>query len=194
MAIIVMVIAFVAPAASSIGRGTKLTQASQIVGSQLSLARQTAISRNRQIEVRFYKLADPETPGQTANDKSTWKFQAMQSFDVVSAKQAIPLQKVQSLPGGSVVDSGPKLSSILDPAKRTQRDYSDPLPKAGTNYVYYSVRFRPDGSTDLPVTGGPWFLTMHNLKDGDAMTTPPPNFITIEIDPVNGAVKFFRPG
>jgi hypothetical protein len=70
----------------------------------------------------------------------------------------------------------------------------DPLPRAGASYRYVALRFQPDGSTDLLPTGGSWFLTVHDEIAGDALAQPPADFSTIEIDPLNGSLKFFRPG
>ena len=74
------------------------------------------------------------------------------------------------------------------------RSGTDPLPRVGANYRYVALRFHPDGSTDLLPTAGPWFLTLHDEVQGDGLAQPPANFSTIEMDPVNGSLKFFRPG
>ena len=187
IAIVGIIAAMAIPVAGSVSRATKLTQASQTIGDQLAIARQTAIATNRAVEVRFYQYADPEVPG------SKVAFRAIQALEIVNPRLITAVDKLQALPDSMIIDSAPVLSSILDPAKRTVSAGTDSLPRVGTNYKYVAMRFRPDGSSDLLPTAGTWFLTVHDEIQGDGLTQPPPNFATIEIDPVNGALKFFRP-
>jgi hypothetical protein len=58
------------------------------------------------------------------------------------------------------------------------------------------MHFTASGATDLLPTGGPsgsWFLTLHAETKGDGLSIPPPNFVTIQVDPVSGTLEFFRP-
>ena len=192
MAIIVILLAFVAPAALSIVKGNKMTQASEVVGGQLTLARQTALTRNKPVEVRFYQYADSEVPGESITDPSTWHFRAIQAFEVVKTGIVTPLHEVRQLPSGIILDSGSNLSSLLhspSPAKGR-----DPIPRVGLDYRYSTIRFRPDGSVAKSTTSEGWFMTLHSLVDGDQLTSPPANLVTFEIDVFNGALKTFRPG
>ncbi|EDY17364.1 general secretion pathway protein H [Chthoniobacter flavus Ellin428] len=185
--IIGIIAAFAVPAVVNVSRGSRLTQATQIIGDQLAIARQTAIGRNRLVEVRFYKFSDPEIPN------STTSYRAVQIMEVINSRVTSPVDRVQLLPNTMIVDASPTLSSLLDSSKRTIVNGTTPLPRTGTNYQYATIRFRPDGSTDLLPTNT-WFLTVHDEVLGDGLTQPPTDFTTIAIDPVNGALKFFRPG
>jgi uncharacterized protein (TIGR02596 family) len=190
MAIIGIILALTLPATTTILRGNRMTQATQIVVDRLALARQTAITRNHAVEVRFYQFADPEVPGAASS------FRALQALEVVKANVVLPLEKLQPLPTAIIIDSAQSLSSLLDKNKRTKvtaTAASPPLPRVGTNYSYIALRFRPDGSTDLLPTAD-WFLTLHSETNGDGLATPPANFVTVDIDPVSGTLKFFRPG
>jgi uncharacterized protein (TIGR02596 family) len=193
MAIMAIILAFAVPATNTILRGNRMTQATQIIVDRLALARQTAITKNRAVEVRFYQFADPEVPGTAAS------FRALQALEVVKANVVLPLEKLQPLPTAIIIDSAQSLSSLLDPndphkrTKVTATISSPSLPRVGTNYSYVALRFRPDGSTDLLPTAE-WFLTLHSEVSGDGLTTPPANFVTVDIDPVSGTLKFFRPG
>ena len=193
MVVMILAASLIVPAAHSIFEGNKLAHAGQLVAGQLETARQSSISRNRSVEVRFFRCANPENPGQSINDHSSWKFQAMQVLEVVNASRIVPLGKVQSLPAGKIIGSAPKLTSLFDSNKRTLRAGTDLIPRVGAQYEYYAVRFRPDGSTDLAPTDAPWFLTLYDGNKGDPRDTPPPNFITVELDPANGAIKYYRP-
>lgn len=186
--IIGIIAAFAVPVVTGVNRSSRLARGAQIVADQLALARQTAITRNRQVEVRFYKFADPEEL------TSPSRFRGMQILEVINARALSPLDKVQPLPTTVIIDASATLSSLFDPAHKTPVLGADALPRVGTNYQYIALRFRPDGSTDLLPTQGPWFLTIHEEIYGDGLTRPPANFTTMEIDPINGGVKFFRPG
>jgi uncharacterized protein (TIGR02596 family) len=186
--IIGIIAAFAVPVVAGVSRSSRLTRAAATVGDQLALGRQAAIARNRTVEVRFYQFADPEVPGSPSS------FRALQTFEVINARALSPLDKMQILPTAVIIDASPGLSSLVDPQKRILVSGADPLPRAGTNYHYVSLRFHPDGSTDLLPTQGPWFLTLHDEVRGDGLAQPPANFTTMEVDPINGSVKFFRPG
>ena len=204
MAIIGLIAAFVVPSASSILKGSQLTQSTQIVTDQLGLARQRALSRNRSVEVRFYKYGDPEIPGQTA---SNGNYRAFQTFEVIDPSPAnlsgttVAFGKVQHLQSSIIIDAGTPdlatLSSIFNQTNRKPLSVSTtsstlPFPHAGNTYEYTYFRFRPDGSTDLLPTGK-WYLTLHSINDGDKLTTPPRNFVTLQLDPVDGSIRTFRP-
>ena len=197
IAIIAIIATFTVPAATTILRGSALTQASQTLTDQISYARQRALSRNLAVEVRFYQYADPEAPGEKVSDPTTGQYRAMQLFEVVESGVAVPLDKSQRLPISVVIEPNATFSTLISaasqiPAKRPVA--SDPeLPRGvAKNYNYVSFRFQQDGSTNLaPATQ--WFVTIRNLTDKVTGSTPPPNFFTLQIDPVSGAVKGFRP-
>src|SRR4051794_35822389 len=51
MGIIALIVGFTIPAVTTMMRGSQLTQGSQLLGDQIALARQLALSENRSIEV-----------------------------------------------------------------------------------------------------------------------------------------------
>ena len=126
----------------------------------------------------------------------------------------VPVTKLEFFPSGIVVDRGTgnlatTLSSICDSTYNTDSshfvqsssstDYLHPvLPRVSLSYSYYIVRFRADGSTSLDPNKS-WFLTVHgsvpNSPPGttDQLTSPPSNFFTVELDPVQGSTRTFRP-
>lgn len=205
--IIVIIAGFTVPAATSIMKGSQLTTAAQVVQDQLSVARQTAMSRNRPVEVRFYRFGDPEIPGEEAAKPRSGRFRALQVFEVSEAGGATAVSKVYRMPGAIVMDGGSssKLSSLLsEDGGWKERDASSDakapeLPRVKRSYQYFAFQFRPDGSTNLsPVKqGGGWFVTvLSSSEPGDkkeGRDTPPANFFTLQIDPVSGTVKTFRP-
>ena len=200
MAIMILLASFVGPAASTMTKGTQLTQAGQMVSDQLGLARQTALSRGRSVEVRFYQYSDPDIPGESAGSASTGKYRAMQCFLIPETGTPVALGQVQKLPNSIIVDSSADstnaLSTLLGVSQSKAWSASDPqvsLPRASTSYNCRAFRFLRDGSTNLSKSGS-WFLTLHELNKGDNLTTLTNlNFVTLQIDPYNGHIKTFRP-
>ena len=114
MTIIIIILGFAVPAATTIVKGSGLTQGSQMVGDQLGLARQTALSRNHPVEVRFYQFSDPDVPGEVGGNPDAGRFRAMQLFEVPDSGVARPLDKIGRLPASIMMDAGATLSTLLD--------------------------------------------------------------------------------
>ena len=53
----------------------------------------------------------------------------------------------------------------------------------------YSFRILPDGSTDLDLSSK-WYLTVIEEK---SIEVPPPNFATVQIGPLTGSIRIYRP-
>jgi uncharacterized protein (TIGR02596 family) len=217
VAIIGIIAGFGIPAVSGVLRGSALTQAASQLTDNLGLARQHAISRNRVVEVRFYRFGDPEQPGETATDPASGQFRAFQYFELNEAGIILPVGKYQRLPDTMMMNPGEKLSTLLgeDPLITTRlikqsevaaNGKNPELPRGvGHKYEYVWFRFNPDGTTDLPPLGakgkgsegGRWYITVHSIADQvrtDSNTKPPPDFFTWMIEPVSGTAKTFRPG
>lgn len=205
IAIIVLIASFTVPAATTILKGSQLTQASSTLVGQISLARQQALTKNRAVEVRIYRFADPESPGEELANPSSGKFRAIQLFEVLESGAAVPLDKMQMLPTNVVFaytdDSAVGLSSIIDEAKAgtpkkpgTDDKAAPRLPRGiDYSYEYVSFRFLQDGSTNLTPTDT-WYLTLIGLTDRlEAVDKPPANFFTVQVDPVSGSTRTFRP-
>jgi uncharacterized protein (TIGR02596 family) len=215
VAIIGIIAGFGVPALQGILRGNALTQASGQMTDTVNLARQHAITKNKIVEVRFYRFGDPEVPGESATDPTSGQFRALQYFELNDAGIIIPVGKYQRLPDTIIMNPGIKLSSLL--GEMTERlvlsssgsfnkNVNPELPRGvKQNYDYLWFRFLPDGSTDLPPTGktggetagGKYFITIHTLADRSRTSTdtvPPPDFFTWQIEPVSGTSKTFKPG
>jgi uncharacterized protein (TIGR02596 family) len=198
MGIIALLAAVAIPTVGPLLRSSQLTRADQIVVGELGAARMAAIAQNRKVEVRFYCFGDDTLPGESAASPAGGKFRAVQSFTVSGNGVATPLSKMAQLPDGVIMDSNRSLSSIFDGNIRTCNSAPAlPIPRAKQAYQYFSVRFLPNGSTDLqPSVNGAkqlWFVTLHSTRDGDNLSRPPANFWTIQIDPRNGTIKNYRP-
>ena len=202
ISIMAILAALIAPSVNTILRPSQLSQASHLICDQLSLARQIALSRNLITEVRFYQFADATAAGEQANNPGTGKYRAMQTFQIQESGSAVALAKVQRLPATVMIDSGSVLSTLIGAAQASPNAPSSSngdtlnasIAQAGKSYNAASFRFLPSGATNLsPLASRQWFLTLHSLKDGDALASPPANFFTIQIDACNGHIKTFRP-
>lgn len=210
LGVMALVMAFAMPAVNPILKGSQLNQAAQDIGDQLGLARQLALSSNRSMEVRFYKYADPELPGEVEGNPSSGYFRGMQIFEIAENGVARARGKMRRLPSSIVIDGGSTLSTLLAPPG----SYTSPLPeaaaagsqtvslpRAGVQYASVAFRFLPDGSLNLSsLATNPWFLTLRDSRDknpggsgSDGFSQPPPNFFTIQIDAANGHIKTYRP-
>lgn len=190
LAIIVVLIAIIGPAVNSIVRGPLLTQASDEVVSVFNLAQQTAMARNQSVAVRFYQYADPSVGGEVASNPKTGRYRALQLLFANEDGTVTPFRAVDVFPVGIIADTGTSLSTLL--ADSQKLDPQGPIPRAGTAYNCREFRFRPDGSTNLSPLSK-WFITLHNNINGDGLSTPPPNYVTIQIDPINGVSTVYRP-
>lgn len=200
IAIIGLLSSLLLPAISSMMRGKQLTRGGDRLVSLLSLARQTAIAKNHSIEIRFYQFGDPEVPGESAATPSSGKYRAIQSFEIDDSGKATPIGKCEIMPPTIIMDSGAALSTLPGQSNgKTNwttlpdtRDLQVKIARAGTNYNCRAFCFLADGSAALSKTGK-WFVTLHNILDGDALTTAPKNYITVQIDPSSGSLKTWQP-
>jgi uncharacterized protein (TIGR02596 family) len=200
LGVIGLLAALAVPAMNSIMRGSQLTQGAQMLSDQIGLARQTAVSLNRIVEVRFYQYSDSQMPGEVAAQPGSGRYRAMQVFQIQDSGSASPLGKIQRLPNTIVMDATSTLSSLLGRQKTWDAAKGDPqtsIPYAGvgTSFNCSAFRFLPDGSTDLTPPTDHWFITLHSINTPDGVTSSPSgfNFFTIQIDPANGHVEYFRP-
>ncbi len=217
MGIIVLMVALVIPAVSGALKGSALNQAAQTLQSQFNSAQQIALAKGLPIEMRLYACGDPDSATADKADSKTFMVQALQLYSVQpnldpatvkDIKQRFtPITKVEFLPRSIIVDNYITLSSICDATdKKHFRDvetndvasdaYLHPkLPRIGSNYQYYHIQFRPDGTTDLDPNKS-WFVTLHNTTNGvvgDKLPAPPSNFFTLELDATQGSTRTFRP-
>jgi len=172
VAIIVLVMSLMVPAASSFHSSLTLSAAGQAVFDSLALARQSALTRNQIVAMRFYH---PVNGG---------AFEAFQlvAFDADGSER--PLDRVSRLSGGMVLSRNARHSSLLQDAPgRTV------LPGLG-EMAYAELRFRRDGSVDLDSTQL-WYFTVTDGREEN--TEVPKNYMSFLVEPGNGTVRVCRP-
>lgn len=187
--VVIAILAVVSVISAAAYRGVTESSALNSAGSQLTgqlyLARQNAISQNRIVEMRFYKLAD-------RNDAARTAYLAMQPF-VITASTTNALGKPVYLPSRVQISDDPGLSNLMnspDALVGTGSSANFTLSGAGNNYSYIGFRYKPDGSTTLKSRT---FLTLHSANDPGTGAKPPRNWFSVQIDPVTGTLQSFRP-
>ena len=204
MTVIVILLVIAAPTVNSILKGSQITQGAQMLSAEFALAKQIALTKNCSVELRLYQWADPSVQGETSQQLG--KYRAMQMFRVNhsptdNTATYVALDRVQILPNTVFIDSGSTLSTLITPP--TGQMGTSPtitngttlnasLPQPGKAYNCVLFHFFPSGTTDLP-SSAQWFLTLHNINDGDNLPATPKNFFTVQINPLNGHLRNFRP-
>ena len=196
VAILAGLISLSVPAFNRMVTASNLAAGGQSLADQLSLARQTAITKNAQVEVRLYQLPDPARP----DSKTPTLYRAFQSFALGSGgSETNAIAKPTFLPRSIVFLSSPTVSSLL-PSGSTAPPLLVAGEAAGTRfggsipsaYNYMAFHFNPDGSTDLdPRTA--WYISLAFEKAPLGASGVPADFITVQLDPLSGRVKLFRP-
>lgn len=189
IAIIIILAAVSIPAFNSIGRGASLTGSGQSLAGALELAHQTAVSQNRPVEVRLYKLPDYKD----ATTATPSVYRAMQAFIVDDASTNAVGRMVNLTAPVIITTSGSASSLMSDTALPEQPSLAGvTLPGVGANYKYRSFHFKPDGGTDLAMDQQ-WYLTIVAQNDPVVANGLPKNYLTIQIDPMTGRARTFQP-
>ncbi len=176
IAIVLTLLCFALPSVTGITGASKLTKAGQLVGDQFQLARQYAVTKNQNIQVRIYKTH--------RTDEAADSYCATAIFQLPSDGSSPQiLEPVAYLPSGIAIAQNDVLSSLLDQFEPTELD-----PKFGKNYR--SLTFRPNGSVEI-INAKSW-LTIVKAHEIDVASLPK-NYYTIKVVPANGIVKTFRP-
>ncbi len=189
--VMLIAIGLAVPAMRSLMTSGEMNRAEQIVIQQLTSARQTAMARNRRVEVRFFVFDDPNILGPESYARS------MQTFLIEEDNTAVPLGKLVKLPGTVVINTHATISTVMSRSDKTFLPPADPkrnLPEVGDQYQVKAFQFRPDGSTNL-MGSGQWFVTLVSSAPAVQATAAslPDNFATIQIDPIGGSVRSYRP-
>lgn len=178
MAVISVLAVLTVPAVSTIVRGSNLNLAGQLVGGQFATAWQEAVSKNCEVEVRFYELTSGVSPG--------WRgIQLWRIKQTATGPVPIALSRVLWISEGIRMTPNADLSPLLQSGPRQG---TVTLPTYGpTSYRWF--RFRANGSLESSV-GDNNFVTLVNATDS---ADHPKNYYTIQINSLTGKTTVFRP-
>jgi uncharacterized protein (TIGR02596 family) len=189
IAIMAILFAFAARSPTGVLSGSRLSLGLETVFGTLTSARQHAVTKGRDVEVRLIEVSDPEQPGSNA------QMRAVQVFEIGEAG-LVPVGKVRWLPQNVIVNGNATLTSLSAiPLTDATAANAPEIPGIGHNYKFRSFRFRPDGSANLRalMTGTDFFITIHDESNPLPATGIPANFATIQIEPSTGAAVVYRP-
>jgi len=194
VAIIALLAVLITPAINSISSGTSLTVSAATVTDTLNLARQTALSKNRPVEVRFLKV--PAANRTVADGASNFVYRAIALYQI-SDSGPVELSRIIYLQPNIQLSDSDTFGTLLKylPVSTMPVRAIDP---AGATFSYSYFQFRPDGSTNLsaqaPAAGGDaWHTMIYSANTPPKGTTPPKNYITLQLDPLTGRTRTFQP-
>ncbi|MES2307252.1 MAG: Verru_Chthon cassette protein D [Verrucomicrobiota bacterium] len=165
----------------------KLTKNSQFkfvgrtIADQLTLGRQTALTKNCEVEVQILSYKDPEKGNREA-------YRAIRLF-IVGEKEKTPLGKMTSLPEKVIFSENAELSPLLT----SEEIRSEETEVRGLQNVNCRLfRFHANGATDLPVGANvKWHLTAIYEADAEKEPQQLKYFYTFSIDPIAGTVRVY---
>ncbi len=160
--------------------GSKLNSAGQIVADSIGLARQEAVARDRNVQVRFYQITNGTFQGWCA-------LQLLRVEQTSSGAALVPVTHVILLPDGVIISASSTLSPLLTADTALQGTVA--LPIYG-NTAYAGFYFLPSGSVESALNNANNFITLQNAT---ATGSPPANYSTVQIDTISGKVTTYRP-
>jgi uncharacterized protein (TIGR02596 family) len=203
LGIVGLLLAFAAPNLFSLISSNTLTGEGTVLRNQLTYAQQIAVSKNADVEVRFFRMSD------ASSARTEEAFRAYQLYQYNQEGNLIPISTFFRIK--SPVGVHQQLSTLLNTgsggATSADKTYGFDSPRAGLGEAptgtggrlqatpYVAFRFRPDGSTDLPFRTGnrdTWYITLVQ-GDGALLTDNPNNYLCLQVNPYNGQVSEFRP-
>lgn len=179
MVIVVILLSLGMVGFNSIVGGQKLTNAESLMIGQMALARQTAISRNTRVRWQILKVPDRRN-----GDGEEWRLMRLQVFDP-AAREWTPLGRLHMLPISIVAHSNTSYSTLLGAGNVTNVNDLTLDGKSGVTAPAVTVVFRSDGGTSLNPNA------IHTLLLNDPKN--PANFSSVQVDPISGAARTFRP-
>lgn len=166
---------------NGIMKSAQITQAGQMVIDVSGLGRQEAVRNNREVQVLFLNLPRESGGG------SAWRGLLLRSVDeTVDGAVEREISKVYLLPPGVVLNEEEQYSPLLT----ADAGVKGTLDIAGyTDVPYQGFRVRPGGGLDKSITPSNNFVTLQRIGE----TGLPDNWYTVQINPVTGVVRTYRP-
>ncbi len=178
----------------------RMKQAISTTTGTIARARQIAMSTNKEIYVRIYKMADERGVvgwrameygiAQVITDPADPRYvdPSTPGFHTIFARVA-PMER---LPQGFIFHPSTIYSSILDSTNTALVSGTENAPEGGTR-DYVSFLCLPEGRCTLPVANN-WTLTVVNEQDALRTTKGlPANFTTLQLEPRTSRLWSYRP-
>lgn len=200
ISIIAIIVALLVPAFNQIGRAQALATGASAVIDQLAFARQTALAQNRVVEVRFYQRRENPAQAESAAANPV-RFRACRTVIYDEQVRSFKyLNAIENLPARIIIMDDQTFSTAIFPFTDTVPPrllQEESLFGETEPTKFQSIRFKPNGATDLSPMGTPnkdkWSLSIKSDNDPAAAGKPANNYVTAMLDPVSGRVRVFRP-
>ncbi|MEM0895707.1 MAG: Verru_Chthon cassette protein D [Verrucomicrobiota bacterium] len=184
MLVVAILFTLAVPALQEHERSSRLADSADRLVRLFRLARQHAMTGNRNTQVRFYRFEDPNVPGSIEAFRAarlTTPSEDGETGDQISGLFLLPTRMV--------ITDGEEFSSMFSLGEElTERDFPT---TGGSTVDYVGIEFRANGTID----GSPsarYFLTLWD-ENRAVREKPPKDYATIQVDPVSGGVDVFRP-
>jgi|GEM_PF-3016780 len=175
MAIVLLILGFALPAFRDLKTESDLVHTGAMVADQIALARQEALTFNREVQLLFLSL-DDETAGWTA----LVRVHVMQG---ANGRELRRVGQVQHFSPGILCSAA--FSTLLD---GNALSGTLPVPPYGS-VEYRGFRIRPNGGLGRG-TGTPPYIIFHSRHDP---ASSPRNSLVIQLGPLTARAVIFRP-
>jgi uncharacterized protein (TIGR02596 family) len=171
-------------------QANRLTSAGESLMFRIARLQQIVATTGKSAELRFYKFEHEGVMG----------YHAYQLYAHSEATgELTALENPVYLKGDNIGFVEGTLSPLLDPAAHGTTTGAWPRPAEDEPFKsmaaeYVRVAFYPDGSTSLTVPLRTSYLTLAGDNDiTEGASAAPSNYYTIQLDPVTGRAKSYRP-
>jgi uncharacterized protein (TIGR02596 family) len=209
--IVVLLLAFSAPALSRTLMASKLSAAGESIFGAISEAQQIAYASNVPVELRFFKV--PDAFGVNPAYRSYQIFKIIQVTDSTGGSAQVkeslePVNNLVSLPESVIIVPDITLSPALSGDGLPDTKEGSSVGYSGVQTAVYNAwRFMPDGSCRKVGQSSGGFATLEyqtltesfitlTTESGQVITAQnlPKNFFTIQVDPFTGKARTYKPG
>lgn len=169
------------------------------IRSVMERARQLAITLNRDVTLRIYRLPD-DGGGEawrsfeygveklvTDPDDREYKDPTTPGF----RPRFVPSAPAERLPAGLIIHPSTTFSLLVD-GTRSELEKGEDTGPGGVSRSYTSFKFTPEGRCNLPIARS-WTLTIVPDKTDVQTATLPPNYAVLQLDPSTADVRVYRP-
>ena len=174
-----IILGLTAPAFTSIAVGSGLNRSGQILSDQLALARQEAVTKNRDVQIWFVELED------AFHVKAYRGLQIVRVDEGRTGPEINLVGPLKRLPDGFIINATPEYSPLLNAGGISGNHgfsgYGD--------VAYRGLHIRANGSLDSAV-GNDNFVTLQSAREA---RSSPKNFYTIQISSITAKVTIYRP-
>ena len=178
--IVISIMAMTTPAVSSLLESLSLSTAGQTLVGQIDLARQTASTSGQTLQVRLLRLGT-----------SAVGYDAIQIGRIDLKNNWIPLGRLARLPRSAVISEN---KANVSPLLAAENLVTGSMSAGGvSNAPFVAFSIRPSGVVE-PATAAmtSFFLGIVPSRAWDS-TSPPANFVFVQINPETGNTLIYRP-